>query len=72
MPTSKMESRSVTETLDFREKKIVLEEKRCRLFTENFSRLQRNSEMAQVLKEQGQLMLSQDRVSNEIVTCRRK
>ena len=66
-PPQKMESRSVTETLDFLEKKSFWRKKRCRLFTENLSRLQRNSEMAQVLKEQGQLMLSQVRISNEIV-----
>ena len=71
-PSQKMESRSVTETLEFLEKNHSGGKKRCRLFKENLSRLQRNPKMAQVLKEQGQLMLSQDRISNEIVKFRRK
>lgn len=66
-PPQKMESRSVTEKVDFQEKKSFSRKKRCHLFTENLSRLQRNSEMAQVQKEQGQPMLSQDHARNEIV-----
>jgi len=50
-PLQKIESRSVTETLDSLEKKSFWKKKRCNL-SENLSRLQRNSEMAQVQKEQ--------------------
>lgn len=50
-PPQKIESRSVTETLDSLGKKSFWKKKRCNL-SENLSRLQRNSEMAQVQKEQ--------------------
>lgn len=70
-PPQEIESRSVTETLYFLEKKSFWRRNRCNLSTENLSRLQRNSEMAQVQKEQGQPILSQDRTLNEIVKFQR-